>query len=329
MAKGLNFNMGGVANFAREATKEREKDKERLVNIPVNKIAIDPDQPRTLTFNLDDLREFVKNDESGRDEKWSNQQKEDMEQLILLSENIKKIGLKMPVLAYQEDDDSYRLISGERRLMAHRFNNAATIAATVCRKPDIEKEADSLGLEIDDKNSSILLELAIKDIQVSENLQRADLSFLDYFQLIKKYDSIYKALGKKFTGEIYSERVNFKRAYAYRYYRLLTKGSAELHDKIEQGVIATMTEAMAALNDELNRANKSSKNEGKISSISKHKNPFTLGANKQKQIKVAVKVIEKFKDELGIVLEDKNDIKCVQEAWALVLKKLTDDSEEI
>ena len=135
--------------------------------IPIKNIAVNPFQPRT-SFD-----------------------EESMNELVL---SVKEHGIIQPITVRRAADNSYQLISGERRIRAAE-------KAGLLRIPAFVREAG-------DEN---MLELALV-----ENIQREDLDAIEvaisYARLIEEFELTQEALG---------DRVGKKRATIANYLRLL------------------------------------------------------------------------------------------------------------
>ena len=84
----------------------------RIDIIPITKIDIDPDNPRTLTITASDIINGL----SAEDPLYT-KKLEDLESLQTLSKSIDEQGIINPILVY-EKNGLYRLIAGERRTLA-------------------------------------------------------------------------------------------------------------------------------------------------------------------------------------------------------------------
>ena len=142
MAKGMALGRGlgellGEVEAAYD--KGNTSSREGLLEIDVNNIVPNPNQPRKM-FDEDKLQE--------------------------LSSSIKKHGLLQPIVVIKDDSDGFILVSGERRLRAHKLANIDTIKAIVTN----------------------IKELELRELAFIENIQRDDLNVIElaysYAQLI-------------------------------------------------------------------------------------------------------------------------------------------------
>ncbi|MDD3008003.1 MAG: ParB/RepB/Spo0J family partition protein [Arcobacter sp.] len=103
----------------------------------------------------------------------------DEEKLSELSESIKEHGLLQPIVVVENDDNSYTLIAGERRLRAHKLAKIDQIKAIIV-------DAD---------------ELKLRELALIENIQRDDLNIIElaycYAQLLNEHNITHEELSKK------------------------------------------------------------------------------------------------------------------------------------
>ncbi len=142
----------------------------------------------------------------------------DEESLSELAGSIRTLGLIQPLTVRKESDESYTIISGERRYRASQMAGLETVPVYV-RKVD----------------DNTMLEMALV-----ENIQRQDLNALEIaftFQRLMEECSI--------TQEALADRVGKKRSTVANYVRLL-KLPAELQAALQNDII-TMGHARALL----------------------------------------------------------------------------------
>lgn len=148
LGRGLSELLGEVEIAYESST----NNKSGIQKIEINKIKANPNQPRKI-FDEDKLRE--------------------------LSESIKKHGLLQPIAVIENDDTTYTLISGERRLRAHKLASIEQISAIVL---DVE-------------------EFKLRELALIENIQRDDLNIIElafcYAQLINEHSITHEELSKK------------------------------------------------------------------------------------------------------------------------------------
>ena len=128
--------------------------------IPLRKITLDPENPRDLILDIDDLHIGIKNDDPLYDRKVS-----EKERLMSLSKSISDQGIINPIVVYKHND-LYRLIAGERRTLASIIAGRADIPAKILTQ----------------KPAPLKLSL----IQWIENIEREDLSLWERICNLKK-----------------------------------------------------------------------------------------------------------------------------------------------
>ena len=160
MAKGMALGRGlgellGEVEAAYD--KGNTSTREGLLEIDVNNIVPNPNQPRKM-FDEDKLQE--------------------------LSSSIKKHGLLQPIVVIKDDSDGFILVSGERRLRAHKLANIDTIKAIVTN----------------------IKELELRELALIENIQRDDLNVIElaysYAQLINEHAITHDEL----SGRVFKSR---------------------------------------------------------------------------------------------------------------------------
>ncbi|KTD66448.1 chromosome partitioning protein parB [Legionella santicrucis] len=156
MAKKKVFSIGSSLSDGLEQTfaaAQNYSNQLRIDVIPLSKIEVDPDNPRTLTISMNDLLQgFSENDP------LLEIKSKEKEELQSLANSINDHGILNPVIVY-ESNASYRLIAGERRTLASILIGKSDIQAKI-----IDKKPD---------------ELKIRLLQWVENSERTDLSLHD------------------------------------------------------------------------------------------------------------------------------------------------------
>ena len=103
----------------------------------------------------------------------------DEEKLQELSASIKEHGLLQPIVVVEDEDGTYTLIAGERRLRAHKLANIEEIKAII----------------VDED------ELKLRELALIENIQRDDLNIIElafcYAQLLNEHNITHEELSKK------------------------------------------------------------------------------------------------------------------------------------
>lgn len=134
--------------------------------LPISRIELDPDNPRKLSIDLDDVKEGIRPDDPDHQQKH-----EELEKLKELAHTIKANGLINPIVVYKLGE-FYRVVAGERRCLA----------SIIAGKQEIEARV------FNERPKSFELKL----IQWIENTAREDLSLkerLDNVQdIINEYN---------------------------------------------------------------------------------------------------------------------------------------------
>ena len=138
-----------------------------ISEISIDKITPNPDQPRT-TFNEDALNE--------------------------LAASIKEIGIIQPLTLRKTSDDSYQIISGERRYRAAKLAGLKSVPAYVRTATESE----------------------VTEMALIENIQREDLNAIEIALTFRKLIDQYHL-----TQERLSERIGKKRTTIANFLRLL------------------------------------------------------------------------------------------------------------
>ncbi|RBQ26998.1 MULTISPECIES: ParB/RepB/Spo0J family partition protein [Arcobacteraceae] len=103
----------------------------------------------------------------------------DEEKLQELSDSIKEHGLLQPIVVVEDNDGTYTLIAGERRLRAHKLANIEEIKAIIVNED----------------------ELKLRELALIENIQRDDLNIIElafcYAQLLNEHNITHEELSKK------------------------------------------------------------------------------------------------------------------------------------
>ena len=103
----------------------------------------------------------------------------DEEKLQELSASIKEHGLLQPIVVVEDEDGTYTLIAGERRLRAHKLANIEEIKAIIVNKDEFK----------------------LRELALIENIQRDDLNIIElafcYAQLLNEHNITHEELSKK------------------------------------------------------------------------------------------------------------------------------------
>ena len=103
----------------------------------------------------------------------------DEEKLQELSYSIKEHGLLQPIVVVEDEDGTYTLIAGERRLRAHKRANIEEIKAMIVDEDEFK----------------------LRELALIENIQRDDLNIIElafcYAQLLNEHNITHEELSKK------------------------------------------------------------------------------------------------------------------------------------
>ena len=149
LGRGLGELLGEVESAYENSTRSSNAG---VTKIDVSSIKANPNQPRKI-FDEEKLKE--------------------------LSESIKEHGLLQPVVVVENDDKTYTLVAGERRLRAHKLAEISKIKAIII-------DAD---------------ELKLRELALIENIQRDDLNIIElaycYAQLLNEHSITHEELSRK------------------------------------------------------------------------------------------------------------------------------------
>ena len=149
LGRGLGELLGEVESAYENSTRSSNAG---VTKIDVSSIKANPNQPRKI-FDEEKLKE--------------------------LSESIKEHGLLQPVVVAENDDKTYTLVAGERRLRAHKLAEISKIKAIII-------DAD---------------ELKLRELALIENIQRDDLNIIElaycYAQLLNEHSITHEELSRK------------------------------------------------------------------------------------------------------------------------------------
>jgi len=152
MGRGLSELLGEVeTSYSNSMTKS---DKNSIKQLDVNEISANPNQPRKV-FDEEKIQE--------------------------LSESIKTHGLLQPITVIKDKNDKYILVSGERRLRAHKLAGLDKISAII----------------------SSIEEFKLREVALIENIQRDDLNIIElaysYAKLLNEHSITHEDLSKKLS----------------------------------------------------------------------------------------------------------------------------------
>ena len=149
LGRGLGELLGEVESAYENSTRS---NKSGVFKIDVTAIKANPNQPRKIF---------------------------DEEKLNDLSESIKEHGLLQPIVIIENEDSTYTLVAGERRLRAHKLANIEKIKAII--------------IDTD--------EFKLRELALIENIQRDDLNIIElaycYAQLLNEHSITHEELSRK------------------------------------------------------------------------------------------------------------------------------------
>ena len=149
LGRGLGELLGEVESAYENSTRSNRSG---IVKINVASIKANPNQPRKIF---------------------------DEEKLNDLSESIKEHGLLQPIVVIENDNNTYTLVAGERRLRAHKLAKIDKIKAIII-------DAD---------------EFKLRELALIENIQRDDLNIIElaycYAQLLNEHNITHEELSRK------------------------------------------------------------------------------------------------------------------------------------
>ena len=149
LGRGLGELLGEVESAYESSTRN---NKSGVNKIDVASIKANPNQPRKIF---------------------------DEEKLNDLSESIKEHGLLQPIIVIENEDSTYTLVAGERRLRAHKLANIEKIKAII--------------IDTD--------EFKLRELALIENIQRDDLNIIElaycYAQLLNEHNITHEELSRK------------------------------------------------------------------------------------------------------------------------------------
>ena len=152
LGRGLGELLGEVETAYGNSSSNKNVSSSDINKIKVSLIKVNPNQPRKI-FDEEKIRE--------------------------LSESIKEHGLLQAIVVTKNDDETYTLIAGERRLRAHKMASIDEISAVIM-------------------NSD---ELKLRELALIENIQREDLNIIElafcYAQLLNEHNITHEELSKK------------------------------------------------------------------------------------------------------------------------------------
>lgn len=186
--------------------------------IPLQKIELDPENPRNLSISMYDILTGIS--------ELDLRKVEEKKSLDALASTIEKQGVINPVLVYKHND-KYRLIAGERRVLASLIAKKGDIPAKIlAAKPD---------------------EFKLRSLQWIENIHREDLSLFDRLNNLKQILNAHsmehgKSIEDTSATEI-SKLVDCSLQQAVNYRSIIVSPSKQLFLYIESNQIKNIDKA--------------------------------------------------------------------------------------
>lgn len=144
--------------------------------IPLQKLGLDPDNPRDLLLSPSDLYQGIKGDEEEIKRK-----KIEKESLSSMVKSIKEQGIINPIVVYKHAE-KYRLVAGERRTLSSILAGRKDIPAKILpEKP---------------------LPLKLSLLQWAENIEREDLTLWERFRNLEKILGAFADVQNKLISDI-------------------------------------------------------------------------------------------------------------------------------
>lgn len=191
----------------------------RTETIPLERVKLDPENPRDLVLTVADITNGISDKDAQRQRKI-----EELEELKEFSNEIKEDGLIQPITVFKEGDN-FMLIAGERRTLACAIASLNHIPAIIRSKPASNYK--------------------LSRIQWNENLKRKDLNLWERLLGIKRLiDSYLEDIDPNATvnATLISKLANFSLPLAMQYHAVLN-ADKELQKEIETGKINSLKKA--------------------------------------------------------------------------------------
>lgn len=206
---------------------ENNEDDFRNAIIPLSRIEVDPDNPRKLSLNGEEII-------NGPQKMASNFEKKqrDFSGLVELSSSIAESGLIHPIVVYKLAD-KYRIVAGERRFLAfQRLKRQEIDARVFTERPKGYK---------------------LKLVQWFENNTRIDLNLHERVNNIRELYHAYQNENKNgsLTMTLLTQLIGVSKAQASCYLAVLT-GPEDLQAAIRLGLVSNLDKAavIAKIGDE-------------------------------------------------------------------------------
>ena len=188
--------------------------------IPLNKIELDPNNPRELILSLIDVKEGISKEDPDYEKKLIEQK-----HLQSLAHSIEEQGIINPILVYRFQN-KYRLVAGERR----------TLASFIANKKDIQAKI------LDKLPSPLKLSL----LQWVENIERKDLSLWERLHnleiILENYAYEHKKEMKDITATDIKNLIGCKKSQG-KNYRAVIQAPTTIKEHIKNNDIKSLEKA--------------------------------------------------------------------------------------
>jgi ParB family chromosome partitioning protein len=181
--------------------------------MPLDLIECDPENPRKLFLQRDELTTAL-----SKEDPLFTQKQSDLQALAELAESIKKVGVRNAIEVYKVGT-KYRIISGERRYLASVLAAQKQIPVHIVQKPD---------------------ELKLRYMQWAENINREDLSLYEKYNNLNAIQEAFKATNmRNMTLPEFQQILGTSTAQTYRYFALLNM-EADLIELIKNNRLSNL-----------------------------------------------------------------------------------------
>tara|TARA_R110002110_G_scaffold415856_3_gene658458 strand:+ start:35829 stop:37004 length:1176 start_codon:yes stop_codon:yes gene_type:complete len=204
--------------------------------LPINAIQLDPNNPRELSIDLNDVRNGPKLPEQTFDDEVQDEFKEklrlhfdgdnDKKQKIndylsvaLLAATIKEPEKLMQPICVYEKGNRYVILAGERRTLAHHVMGAQHIAANIIAEPDAKEKAL---------------------LQYIENSAREDLPLKDKYKAIR---NIIHHYGETISVRSLASILRLSKSQAQKYAKICKEENVLFKRAVESGVLSSPEDA--------------------------------------------------------------------------------------
>jgi len=227
-----------------------------------------------------------------------------------LARSIESQGLLQPIVV-REDKGGFRVIAGERRLLAHILIGRDRIRATV----------RAVGSEMEERS-----------LRMVENLQRENLSFAELIRGVENLDTVFVEANGRVMDSFDLAGILNKHDSTCRRYLQIVRAPDTLRAAIEDGSITSVRAALIALGENEEGEGDSATHEPipakPASREGRRRKKITLGSiQKTGVMQALVKRLlrDEYEHRFGSI--DWNDFDAVQQAWNDLLTEIEGEGE--